>query len=865
VAFKIPPPQPTVPDSPEKLLLELPRRKIPGVLLHQGEILRSYVTQYLLPRDVAIQLPTGSGKTLVGLLIAEWRRRKFRERVVYLCPTRQLVNQVAEQAEDQYGLTVSAFTGPMANYEPAAKSQYRSADTVAITTYNSLFNVNPFFSDADVILLDDAHASENYIAAVWSLQIDRTNPDHAPLHAALANVLKPLIEPLNYTRLLGECEGIADRTWVDKIPGPMVCEIAEQIGSVIDAHVGETNLKWPWRFIQGHLEACQIYLSTEEILIRPLIPPTWTHAPFENAKQRIFMSATLGAGGDLERLTGRRNISRLPVPPGWDRQGIGRRYFVFPDMSLRQDETSALRHELMRRAGRSLVLVPSEAKRRAIAEDVQARLGFTTFDAAAIEESKQPFVQSRNAVAVVANRYDGIDFPGTDCRLLFIEGLPKGTNLQERFFMSRMGSNILLNERVQTRVLQAIGRCTRSLQDYSAVVVSGEELPDYLTDRRRRGYFHPELQAELEFGVEQSQGTSVAEICDNFGIFLENKKEWEAANQQILGKRDVAVRQPFPAMESLAAAAPHEIDYQSRIWQRDYVEALRCAESALASLTAPELRGYRAVWHYLAGTAASYAEKGGMERLGAKARTHFEHAKEAARGLPWLVGLTRRGEDATGRQPENRELSEQIERLETVLLRLGTVHPRNYSRQEAEILGGLISADRFEAAQRSLGELLGFGAGKVEREGSPDPWWTIGQVCIVFEDHVGAGEGAIVDVRKARQVASHPQWVRANVPLPAGADVLPVLVTPCKLLASGALVHLSSVAVWPLAEFREWAIRALGVVRQVRNTLVDVGDLAWRAEAAAAIEAAELDARGILRMLKERTPQRELTVTGASE
>jgi hypothetical protein len=31
-----------VPDSPEKLLRELPRRKIADVLLHQGEVMRSY-------------------------------------------------------------------------------------------------------------------------------------------------------------------------------------------------------------------------------------------------------------------------------------------------------------------------------------------------------------------------------------------------------------------------------------------------------------------------------------------------------------------------------------------------------------------------------------------------------------------------------------------------------------------------------------------------------------------------------------------------------------------------------------------------------------------------------------------------------
>jgi hypothetical protein len=49
--------------------------------------------------------------------------------------------------------------------------------------------------------------------------------------------------------------------------------------------------------------------------------------PFENAKQRIYMSATLGAGGDLERLMGRSSITRLPVPEGWDKQGVAQGIF----------------------------------------------------------------------------------------------------------------------------------------------------------------------------------------------------------------------------------------------------------------------------------------------------------------------------------------------------------------------------------------------------------------------------------------------------------------------------------------------------------------------------------------------------------
>ncbi len=144
MAFRRLPPTEVVPDSPEKILLQLPRRKIPGVLLHQGQMMQAYVARAYAAPDVALQLPTGSGKTLVGLLIAEWRRRKNRERVVYLCPTRQLVNQVVEQAEEQYGLSVLGFTGPKVGYSPEAKAGYQAGDRVAVTTYNSLFNSNPF-------------------------------------------------------------------------------------------------------------------------------------------------------------------------------------------------------------------------------------------------------------------------------------------------------------------------------------------------------------------------------------------------------------------------------------------------------------------------------------------------------------------------------------------------------------------------------------------------------------------------------------------------------------------------------------------------------------------------------------------------
>jgi superfamily II DNA or RNA helicase len=182
-------------ETPESMFRDFSNKTIQGVLTHQGRVLNDYQANALTKTDVAIKLPTGSGKTLVGLLIAEWRRRQNTERVVYVCPTRQLVNQVADEASAKYGMhgSVIAFTGRQASYEADAKARYQSGEAVAVTTYGGLFNANPFFADPHLIIFDDAHAAENYIASYWTLEVRRA--DHEVLFSALASALSGVLSP----------------------------------------------------------------------------------------------------------------------------------------------------------------------------------------------------------------------------------------------------------------------------------------------------------------------------------------------------------------------------------------------------------------------------------------------------------------------------------------------------------------------------------------------------------------------------------------------------------------------------------------------------------------------------------------------
>ncbi|GAB5350924.1 DEAD/DEAH box helicase family protein [Qipengyuania sp. 483] len=836
-------------ENPAAHFKTLTKRQFPDVMPHQKEMLESYAFSFVNKTDVALQLPTGSGKTLVGMLIADWRRLKFRERVLYLCPTVQLVRQTILQARNQYGIDAVDLSGSKSNFTPSDTTAYKTGAQVAVSTYSGLFNTHPYFLDPDIIIIDDAHAAENYVAKMWSLSIEAGTP----LHDSLAAFLKPHIDAEQYSRLTGDWVGAADSNWVEKLPSPQVSEISTELISIIDAFADQNapNIFFPWSLLRDHLDACHIYLGSREILIRPLIPPTSTHQPFANATQRIFMSATLGAGGDLERLTGRRSIDRLRAPDGFQNAGVGRRFFVFPSLSLTGDATDALRVRMEERAGRSVVLTPSSAQadthRAAVASELPT---FQTFDADDIESDKAPFVSSPRAVAILANRYDGIDFPGDECRLLSVDGLPRAMNAQERFIMTKMTATALFNERIQTRVLQAVGRCTRALQDRSCVVVTGTELVDLLADRRKWKYFHPELQAELKFGVNQSTDVNAQNIFENFEMFLNNDAGWSTVDGQIRGSIGKFLQEEFPGMSDLNSVVAQEVSYQEAIWNKDYSAALIAAKAILAGLHDPALRGYRALWHYLAGSAALRLSSSPDDAQAKAAREQFMRAKGAAPSISWLNTLARTvGPIDEEKEQTSNEVLLQVEKLEQKFLDLGTATNKKFEVLAAEISRKLSNAAEFEHGQVQLGELLGFTAGNEEGDAAPDPWWLGSQLGIVFEDHADGDALTVFGAVKARQASGHPKWLKKKVSAAKEMTIEPVLVTPCTKAKSGADPQLDNVRYWSLAEFRSWATTAIAVLRELKGTFPGEADLVWRVEASERLQSNKLTLESILASL----------------
>lgn len=566
--FKINFAKTTGPTDPETLFHNL-RGRVPEIKhlwSHQADILRAYHQQCSNANDEAIELPTGSGKTLVGLLIAEWRRQSLGNRVAYLCPTRQLARQVGSQASD-YGIQAHILVGKQRDYPSQEFSEYQSSRAIAVTTYSAIFNINPRLKDAQTLILDDAHAGENFMANMWSVDISRSAIPDA--YFALAEVLRNEMEPGLYADVIDRSNWDPTKSGlIELISSTSIRKHVDAIRDLLDGNLEEETSPWyAWNVVKNHLAACKLFISWDSILIRPFILPTQTHPPFEQASQRVYMSATLGAGGELERITGIKSIRRLTLPAGWDKRGSGRRLFIIPELATSNEEMITVVEEAVRSFDRSLVLVTSRyyPDSSGLISTIN-KSGINILHAPDIEDSIDPFLSSEKAVLLLS-RYDGLDLPDEACRLLVFGGLPSGTNLQEKFLWSKIAAFSLLRDRIITRFTQGVGRCTRSDNDYAVVIVIGRRLVDFLLKNENRRILNSELQAELEFGIENSRDKSSEDFEDLWKAFLEKGDDWNDAESAILALRDNLSRHDDPISRQLNSVVSDAVEYIYAIWK----------------------------------------------------------------------------------------------------------------------------------------------------------------------------------------------------------------------------------------------------------------------------------------------------------
>ncbi len=810
----------TIEKDPESIFRELQIPTIKGLWSQQADILREYYERYKTNSDVAIELPTGTGKTLIGLLIAEYRRRCHKDRVLYLCPTKQLAKQVYSKAEE-YGLPASLLIGPQNQYPEEEYGDYVTNKAIGITTYSAIFNTNPYrMDDANTLLLDDAHSAENYISSLWTVEIKRK--ENKEVFEGIIELFKDDISDYNYTRIMnGDNEYY--KPIYDLIPYPKYLEKLPILIELIEANINECrNAKHPWSKINENLEACQLFFSWGEINIRPLVPPTKTHSAFSDSDQRIYMSATLGDGGELERISGVRKINNISIPKGWEKYSNGRRLILFPNRVFNPVESLKVAFGAISNQGRALVLCPDNRTAQFFISKIEEKLSeYHILSSSDIEDSLEPFTSREKVVLVLTNRYDGIDLSGDICRLQIVFGMPEATNLQEGFLWNRLNANAVLSELVKTRITQALGRCTRSNDDYANVIMLDPNLLKFCSKQENLIGFHPEIQAEIAFGLSNSEKiVSAEEMIDFMNDFITDKDYFSSINEAVTDIREEYEKNTKVEVQKLTLNVKNEIDFIYALWKRELDRALEKAKLILENLSGgKELDGYRAWWYYLAGNTA-FLSKQTIPIDPNLDKSYYSSALRMSNGISWLADLIHSVPVEKDVSPIDPYLSTQTDNIESVLNNLGLEGMR--FEKNMKTLLDLINSNeskKFEKGLEELGTILGYESVELKGGTAPDGVWVLRDKFFGFEAKTEENEEDPVYSDACRQTDGHKKWILEHAPVHEGATVDAAMISHKRMIRKDALPQSRDLYHISADEIRGVALRATSVLRGIRSVL----------------------------------------------
>ena len=612
----------------------------------------------------------------------------------------------------------------------------------------------------------------------------------------------------------------------------------------------EGDLRFRYTMIRAAMERCLLYFGWEGFLIRPYIAPTGQHPHFTDADQRVYISATLGGGGELERAFGRAPITRLPVPAGWDQRSSGRRFFLFPEL-VREVDARSLTKAVIADAGKALLIAPSD---RRLDEAITSLVpdGTEVFGKGDIERSLDGFRQAPLGVLALANRYDGIDLADKSCRLTVLDGLPSGEHLQERFLVRSLRAGRVLEERLRTRIIQGAGRCTRGLKDHSAVVILGAPLTRFLQRPEVRSALRAETQAEISFGIVDSEvGQDELRARREF-VHHSGRRLAERRRALHSGTPSRSVADSAPGTEALAASAGIEVKAWGQLWRGEYLAASQTAVEVAQRLTDGVLSPYRALWLYFASAWQSAAvEEAGDAALAASAKELLRKAHAAAKGTTWLRELAP--------LPPGEML---LDPIDEIAVRAVAEHPARrmpaakWAKLTAEMIEGLTGTDpgAYERCLSTLGALLGAEAAKPSGKGRADSVWIFGDLWwLTLEAKSEALPTGLVSMDNIRQTNTHLRSVATDRDevLPDGS--VSVIVTPKELVDSDAVAiadeHLHLCKPSTLLSIAQDTIESW---RQIRASAMNLEG----AEAHAAIRQRFADRRVVPSAIRERIADR---------
>lgn len=489
----------------------------------QAAALNFYAADHTTTRELAIELPTGAGKSLIALLICEAWRQEDRS-VMILTGNKTLARQM-EREGGMLGIDVVLFEGGASSISLPQRRRYRRANAVGIANYWVLFNQSPTLDSADLLVIDDAHLAEGALDSLYSVEIDRFA--HPALFQALVSELAARFP--DYATFQDVLDDRPPTGGTELLSFLDQAAAAEDIRRIIDNGaelLTDADLRFRWGRARERLHEANIYCSTRSIWIRPYVYPLGDNAQYADPAQRIYMSATIGDPADLARRLGTAPITRMELPAGQTAHTLGRRLLV-----MNPDETEDIPGRLEEAILAALAVQPksvwlcasrsdAEHYRSIVGPWLQAHElgGHPTWLLSSTGDEIDQFKLAAAGHLFVGGRFDGMDFNADECRLVVLATQPRAINLQEEFASAYLRDAAFLNQRLNQRIVQALGRCNRAEDDFAVYVLADRRFATHFSQEARRRGLPASVQAEIDVAENHTEldSPSLAQAVTDF-------------------------------------------------------------------------------------------------------------------------------------------------------------------------------------------------------------------------------------------------------------------------------------------------------------------------------------------------------------
>ena len=718
----------------DQYLESLGSKTFQSLWLAQKHILDAYGTQFLDAKDVGIELPTGAGKTLIALLIGG-RWLESGKKVVILSANKTLARQMNAEAEE-LGLPVAYMEGRGEDIPIASRRSYQRAKKIGIMNYWVYFNQNPVVDPADLVVMDDAHLAEHCLDSLYSVMISRKDHkdlfeqlvrelhERFPDHAVLADAVEDDASPDTSAELL---------SFIDH------AEFVDRLKENINASgllESDVDLRFRWHRLRAKIYTANLYIGRDALWLRPYIYPLIKNDQYRDTEQVLYMSATIGDPGDLARRLGTRPIQKIPIPARFADRSSGRRLIV---MNRTNDDSNVPGRmalallSAIRAHPKSVWLCTSESEASRLCTAVEMWLeghectGHPTWILTPLGDEIDQFRRASAGHLFVAGRFDGMDFKDDECRIVVLSTIPKAINLQEEFIANYLRDSGFMRRRLNQRIVQGLGRCTRTEDDFGIYFLADQRFATHFSRESNRDGIPQHIAAELDLAQDlaEKEEQDLANYVTRFlrGDFATYDADLAELRDQVpLAQSSNAVGTDTSRDEVIGWSALFESE--NFVVAQGYFE--RCWNAAKADnlLEIAALHGWhRAKALYLDGRL-------GNQGAAEQAFQVLEEAIQRGGQSSWFNRM--RGSLNRARNQENsnetvieREYAETIiHSFDEQLGRLGTSGPR--FQKSVELLRSRLeskSHSEYQDGLENLGTLLGFRAQRPKHNASADCTW----------------------------------------------------------------------------------------------------------------------------------------------